>query len=295
MNSTELSPEEIVALALNEHGYLFQHKVSQVLQTPSADGRFDHPWYVEAAEVPVSLPNGRETRIDLVLRRAPYKYGRWWVVLECKRSARDFKRWIFFGHTTQGRGPRSSYYYYERADLAGMRREGSDEEPPMNHLVDYKTAPSTCPVFDYGVEAKLERQDKGKAASSTNAIEDAFQQVTLGQVGLAIRLRRGHELQFRLIPVVVTTAELMSAEFDADKISKDRGMIEARDLTLTSRQWLAVNYRISDVACEFSGLTVSAPKDIAADLALRQVRTVFVVQAEHVQSFLCWLSNTLED
>lgn len=61
-------PKEIVAAALNEHGYLLHHRVVDVLHSHYRKWEFCHFWSIEASELPVSLPNGAETRIDLVLR-----------------------------------------------------------------------------------------------------------------------------------------------------------------------------------------------------------------------------------
>ncbi len=286
--SSQPTPEEIVADALNEQGYLFHHKIVDVLEA-GRRGKFSHNWYVEASEVPVSLPNEKETRIDLVLRHGPQLGKPWRVILECKRSARDYKRWIFFGQTDRSRGPSPRSYHVELADLRGMWDYKG--EPPLSHRVESTVASKDCPVFDYGVEARIDRPNSGKRASATDAIEDAFQQVTLGQAGFALRLRAAHELTFRLLPVVVTTAELMSAHFSTDRVSLERGMIAPKDLKLEPRQWLAVNYRINDVTCQFSGVTTNRTTDLAADLAARQVRTVFVAQAEHIQEFLSWLEE----
>lgn len=280
---------EIVAIALNEQGYLFQHKIVQVVQSKDEDGNFAHNWCVEAEELPVSLPNGEETRIDLVLRHGPQLSSPWRVVLECKRSARDYKRWVFFGEADRHRGPSPRNYYVEHADIKGpWDHQG---EPPMIHRVETSNASPDCPVFDYGVEVRIDRPGSGKRASATDAIEDAFQQVSLGQAGLALRLRNAHALTFRLLPIVVTTAELLSADFSVDRVSLDRGMVEADDLSLKPRPWLAVNYRVNDVICQLSGITTGRTTDLAADLAARQVRTVFVVQAAHVQQFLGWLGQ----
>jgi len=284
-------PEDVVASALNEQGYLFHHKVVEVLKSPGDDGKFTHNWYVEATELPVSLPNEKETRIDVVLRHGPEGKGRWRTVLECKRSARDYKRWVFFGEAKHPRGPSSGSYYVERADLRGMWNHQG--EPDLMHRVERFPASQDCSIFDYYVESRLDRPGSGKRASATDAIEDSFQQVTLGQAGLALRLRSAHELSFRLLPVVVTTAELMSAHFTIERVSLDRGMVETSDLRLEPRSWLAVNYRINDVICQYSGVTTNRTSDLAVDLAARQVRTVFVVQAAQIQQFLSWLEVTL--
>ena len=286
--------EEIVALALNEQGYLLQHKLANVVQSKGPDGRYSHNWHIEAEEVPVSIPGGRETRVDLLLRHGPVRPGQerqnpWRVVLEAKRSSRDFKRWVFFGQTNRHPGPSKNQYYFERADLAGMWNQSEQKDPPMTHRLDSRTSASECEVFDFGVEVKIERPEKGKPASATVAIEDALYQVTLGQAGIAAHLRRAKELEFRLIPVVVTTAELYTAQFHNDRVSLDRGTIESADLTLQPKDWLAVNYRVSDVICQTSQFSTNVSADIAARLVSFQVRTVFIVQTTHIQTFLAWL------
>jgi hypothetical protein len=281
------SPEEIVAAALNEQGYLLQYKVASVVRSPAKKGQLQHDWHIEASEVPVSLPNGDETRIDIVLNHGAAESSVWRIVAECKRAARDYKRWVFFGENCSLCGPHPDNCYIERADLAGMWNHQG--EPPMMHRVETRPAPAHCPILEVGVESRLNRGTNDKKSSATTAIEDAFQQVTLGQAGLALRLRNAHVLNFRLLPVVVTTADLISANLSVDQISLDSGMIDPSQLRLEPRKWLAVNFRMSDVACRFSGIGTVNTKDLGADLAARQVRTVFVVQAANIQEFLVWL------
>jgi len=278
-------PEQIIADALNEQGYLFQHKLTANLLAHEASKSAQHNWQLEAVEVPVSLPNGDETRIDIVLR-----HGRDSVpvqaVIECKRSARDYKRWVFFAQSEIAHTPSPKNYYAEKAHLSGAwNHEG---EPNVVHSIDPKPASPECPVFDYGIEAKL---NWDKRVSATDAIEDAFQQVTLGQAGLGLRLRKAHILNFRILPVVATTAELMSADFDAENVSLDRGAIDAKDIKISPRKWLAVNFRINQAISASVPTGLHNKISLAADLTLRQVRTIFVVQSEHIQEFLAWLEK----
>jgi hypothetical protein len=284
-----MTPEEVVALALNEQGYLFHHKIIQILLPPSDTKVFKHDWFVEASEVPVSLPNDMETRIDLVLRHNPKQESPWRVVVECKRADPKYKRWVFFADTKYAKGPSPDSYFTEHAQLAnGWDHQG---DPNLSHYTERKEAHVDCPVFDFGVEARTERPGQSKRASATDSIEDAFQQVTLGLTGLGFQLKKAHATYLYLIPLVVTTAELMSAHFDADKVSLDRGTIDPKNLTLKPRKWLAVNYRISDVVSQFSGFTANRTTSTAEHLVTRQVRTIFVVQAEHIQPFLEWLEK----
>ena len=282
---------EIVALALNEQGYLFQHKIVQVLQSGDESNGVRHNWFVEAEEVPVSLPNSEETRIDMVLRHGPALGNPWRIVVECKRSSPEFKRWVFFGGGALCRNFSPRDYYVEFFDES-PDQAAPNQAAPMQHLVKQVGASSECPVFDYGVEVKSERPETRRRASATNAIEDAFQQVILGQTGFALRLRKVCERSFRLLPVVVTTAELFSADFSVDRVSLDRGMLQPADLSLKPMSWLAVNYRINAVICELSGITTTPKRDLAADLLARQVRTVFVVQSAQVRQFLAWAGES---
>jgi hypothetical protein len=214
----------------------------------------------------------------------------WHVAVECKRAAREYKRWVFFSDVKYAKGPSPSSYYTE--DVRLKNGWNHQDEPDLAHTVVLLGADPSCPVFDFGVEARVEPPgNPNKRASATDAIEDAFRQVTLGQTGLANTLRRAHMTMIRLIPVVVTTAELMSAHFDADHISLDGGKIEPKDLKLEPRKWLAVNYHISDVVSQFSGVNSNLTTSMAQHLGSRQVRTVFVVQSEHLQPFLEWLEK----
>lgn len=284
------SAEEVIAAALNEQGYLLHHKVLGVLHTGRHDKTCGHNWVIDASEVPVSLPNDKETRIDIVLRHGGEEAVPWRIVLECKRAARDYKRWVFFSDDATSSNPLPNHYYYEKAHLVGSWNHQG--EPNMWHGVEQKAGAKTCPVFAYGIEVRLDRPGSGKKCSATDAIEDAFQQVTLGQTGLALKLRSACTLNFQLIPVVLTTAELMSVEFEVDRVSLERGTIEQQDLKVHPRDWLAVNYRVSDVVGRHSRFTANPSRSISSALASRQVRTVFVVQAARIQPFLAWLEKT---
>lgn len=275
------SDAELVANALNEQGYLLHYKVVSMLESSSARGAFDHDFHIDAVEVPVSIPNGDQTKIDIVLRPQASKSGIWRIVVECKRASRDFKRWIFFGN------PSVQSFFVEAAQQSGNWNCQGD--PPMMQHVERLPIAAGCPIFEYGVEARINRLGSNQRSSATDAIESAFQQVMLGQVGLSLKLREMHETHFRLFPVVVTTATLMSAAFDLEHVSVDLGTIDERDLTLEQRPWLAVNYHVNDVTNRHSKLTTNHNHDLALEIAGRQMRTVFVVQAPRLHEFLHWL------
>jgi len=290
--SPKSSPSEIVVAALNEQGFLFQHRIIEELAELRPGRPFIHNWTVEASEIPVSLPNEAETRIDVLLRNNATGESPWYAVVECKRAMKEFKRWVFFSQTQRSRGPSAKTYYMEHADLqGGWNNQG---EAPMMHRVERKRAPDGHEAFDFYLEARMERPGRDKTVSATTAIEDAFQQVTLGQAGLAIRMRRSNLLKFRILPVVITTAEVMSAKYDTQKIALEHGRIAPEDLTLENRKWVAVNYRVNDVICQHSQFTTNSSQEIDVDIAARQVRTIFFVQGAHIHEFLAWLWKNFE-
>jgi hypothetical protein len=286
---TALSTNDVVAAALNEQGFLFQHRIIEELATLNTHGGPAHNWMTEATEVPVSLANETETRIDLILRHQGSGQSPWYGVVECKRAAKDYKRWVFFATSVQRSTPSSESYYVEHGDL--LHAWDHQGQAPMSHRVDQSPSPKGHGAFDFYVEARIERPGTGKLVSATTAIEDAFQQVTLGQAGLAQRLRFTNVLKFRLVPIIVTTAEVLVARYNLSKVSLAHGKIEPADLLLEARPWVAVNYRINDVVCAHSGLTTHFSQDIGADVTARQVRTIFVVEAGHLHEFLSWLAH----
>jgi hypothetical protein len=163
----------------------------------------------------------------------------------------------------------------------------------MSHYTERVAAEEECPIFDYGVEAKINRPSgNGKRSSATNAIEEAFQQVTLGQTGLALKFLGARSLNFWLIPIVVTSADLMSAHFDIEKVSLERGEIKRNDLKLEPRKWIAVNYCVNDTICQFSRFTLNPTTSVAHQVLGWQLRTVYVVQSNHIHPFLAWLDKT---
>jgi hypothetical protein len=185
-----------------------------------------------------------------------------------------------------------SSYYIEKAELLGGWTQNG-EPPPLTHHVVTCAAHQACPVLEYGVEARLNKSNREQRASATNAIEESFQQVLLGQTGLMLRIRTTNETNVRMIPLVITTAELLSAHFLAEMVSSDRGMIEPSNLRIEPRRWLAANVRMNDVVSKFSPSSINKNLDLATDMAMRQVRTVFVTEAQHLQDFLVWLDELI--
>lgn len=293
ISPAEPTPEEVVTLALNEQGFLFQQKVLELVDDSPYCG-----WFSTAIEYPVSfgLPGTFDTRIDMVLQRRTSTHDPWNLVVECKRANRDYKRWVFFDQAIRLKGITKKSLFYHRADLAGSWSDNGQDLPPLVQRVERIPSHQDCPIFNFYVETRLNRPTSGQQrASATEAIEDALRQVCTGLIGLARDLHRMKKLNFRLLPVVVTTGDLMSADFESTDISTERGQIDASKLKLTPREWLGVNYRIDESVSRFAGLTTNIGTSIGESIWTRYVRTVFVVRSERFADFLKWVNHWIVD
>lgn len=281
-----LSPEQVVANALNEQGFLFAQIVREkICNRVDEGGDEQRHWAVEAAEYPVTASDGSQTRIDLVLRYG----GRNDVCLavECKRANPLYKRWVFFDKAN-GAGANDQSLLLETV-LISQRPITSPFH--VTHIVRRFPTANPCHIFNYYLEAAIDRQNQ---SSATKTIEEAFQQVMKGQSGLMAKMLSfdsGHFL--RAVPVVVTTAELTEAQFDQKRISLRDGRIDVNELKLSSLPFCAVNYHADDKLAVQSTNNSMSRTNIQNDLQYWQTRTVFVVQSQSVNHFLRWAAEYL--
>jgi hypothetical protein len=273
--------EEIIAAALNEHGFLLQQVIRQKLGGGVGEaGDTQDGWRFRATECAVTAADGSQTRIDLLLQNNDFQGVH--ICMECKRPNPKFKKWVFFDR---------------ESNVAGMK----DWRINVETLLDGKRylAPLSSlhqvPLFTYYVEAAVKRDG---STSSTEAIEKAFYQLMKGQSGLMAKFESSNVTGFaRSIPLVVTTAELVEAKFDPMKVSIETGTIAAGDLELVPMPYCAVNYRADDSLA----LPMLAPPGrsegfndlIISDIINAQIRTVFVVRATVINKFLNWASSNL--
>lgn len=287
---------ETIARALNEQGFLFQNRI--VGLTWDAHGA--SKWRPEAFEYPVSIGVlFDETRIDLILRSTVPGQTTWFATLECKRADPRFKTWIFFEKRNRLLGAKAPAFFFSAAEYDATEPGAyQDGFPALQTRVIEIENVTGIPLLSFYLEAKEACPPKPKDGSqaktpdklsSTSTIEDAFRQASLGVVGLAPALARAEDHPFRAVPIVVTTAAVFEADYDAADISIDRGMIDAAKLRLTAHPWLAVNYAISDKIAGLRDPEPSAGDVPAIDLGGRLLRTMFVVRANRLMDFLATL------
>lgn len=252
---------------------------------------------VRATEYPVAFGARGEynTKIDIVLGSRTTTRDPWHLIVECKRANRDYKRWVFFDQNVRLTGITRRSMFVQRADLSGGWDQQKDAFPPLFQRVEKIYAHQDCPMFNFYIEARINRPNSGQKSSATEAIEESLRQVCTGMIGMGVELTKMKALSFRLLPIVVTSADLFSAEFESANVSIDRGQIAAEKLKLRPQKWLGVNYRIDNLAAQFAGLTTNTPTSVHESLWVRYLRTVFVVQAEHLIPFLGWASHWITD
>ena len=277
-----VSAEQAVTNALNEQGFLFAQIVREKISNRLAgDTDTQNEWQFVTHEYPVTAVDGSQTRIDHVLRKYDFH-----LVLECKRANPDFKKWVFFQEAE------------ERAVESGVFIESAffRQRPVVPHSVNHQVhrfpMPPPCKVFNYYVESAIHREKQQWSATKT--IEDAFQQVMRGHSGLMGKLMSfDSHTNPRCVPVVVTTAELIEAQFDANKISLGHGSLDSSEVKLSALEFCAVNYHADDQLAVNSAHASGSRRAIDSDLAFWQIRTVFVVHATAINSFLSWAGKNL--
>lgn len=284
------SREETVCRALNEHGFLFQERITELFTDNNRT-----KWKVAATEFPVSLLSHavhEETRIDLVLERHVAIHNvDWHLPIECKRANPDYKTWLFFNERSRVDDPANRSLYVQAGYLSGgWNQQG---EVPLQKYVTQFAPPKSVvvPTFNYYLEARENPPQRAASSASTKTLEEAFNQVTMGAVGLGRQLHHLQKFNFRIVPVVVTTAEVFAADFKVGNVSLQRGELSHADLSLRPLDWLVVNYAISDTISQFAALTSNRGRTLGEQLSTFMLRSVFVVRAGKLEAFLDWFDQ----
>jgi hypothetical protein len=262
--------------AVNRHGYAFQfgviQRAKQLFEENKSSFRF------EVSEFPVQV-RGANTRIDFILRKRQSKLL---LIAECKRANPALANWCFvrapFVH-----GNRS----VERPMIDRLRRDRGEifyVEPAIAAMTDRA----------YHLAFEVKSQAKGDAAGSRATIEDAATQVCRGLNGLIEFYLRDVTLlkdmdEMWLLPVVFTTANLLTSEADLTETNISSGEIGLSAATLKEADWLLYQYHLSPgIKHETRYHPISA--DLGEALDREFVRTIAIVSSAGIEPFLAWAS-----
>jgi len=290
MKQSKIKPElqEIAATALSEHGFLLAQAAKEEIKRGYLGS--EHKWRTDKTEYPVTALDGHQTRVDLVLRHQDCEGVR--LSLECKRANPSYKWWLFFDSSPSAGESRSNTVFL---DTMTVTKPQKHRGIALRKVVNISADSADWKCFNYYIEAKVERNGR---ASSTATIEEAFTQVMFGQTGLFTKATEeaGDSGFLTVIPVIVTTAQLYQAEFESANVVLAEGTIASSDIRLNHCDFLAVNYHPSDSLClgSLGDMNKTSRFHLEADLKWWHVRTIFVVNAAKIASFLPHMGEWLD-
>lgn len=248
---------------VNRSGYPLQVALAHLV----AKNTSAHHWRVMYEEHAWWNRNdGSDGFVDLVLEHTARVVV---MVVECKRVLG--KQWTFV--------PRAGQTGSRRVARALVVERTGDDRPAKVAWRDTHPAPSSpeamfCVIPKDGADSNLEKV-ASELVSATEGVEREEADAYLGRIG-------HHSIRLYL-PVIVTTAELHVAAFDAANVSLIDGTVPAGKTTLERVDLVRFTKQLSVRA---SSDADTAPGSESDSLARSKERTVFVVNAQAFDSFL---------
>jgi hypothetical protein len=223
----KIDPAQSRTYALNVEGIFFQRRVADIFRWAG--------WKVAAEEYPVAFPPGdwptigKEGRLDIrVERRFPER--RIVLAVECKKADSSYKDWVFFpkGHDES---IKCAQIIRKEKDGAATSATGRDRWEITTAIVELDKG-QTC---QDARELKAEHGKTNSWKSATERIEKACYQAAqstqalVSEIGRRQGLLLNHQMEPEVttlvMPVVVTTANLLLCHFDAKDVSLQTGEV----------------------------------------------------------------------
>jgi len=237
---------------INRSGYPFQRLIAKEIG--------DAGWQVDFEYDTRFFPSGyseERTKVDvlaslgIVYRPMPGVSA----IVECKRRDPKYVKWLFFSRKEDTldnvptiHGVQVTFCAPDHIGPDGIIYSPRVEFPPMSFPeTGYETK-----CYDY----YLEQRTNDKKSASSVEIEGALRQVAVGLRGvirdLYIDKDRGTGFKAEevpeftaLLPVVVTTAPIVSCSFEDDKVDLEKGIfLDDKVVDLKSRSWLRCRYAL---------------------------------------------------
>jgi hypothetical protein len=203
--------KQLLSIA-NASGFPLQMSVARQVKTTLAR----RGWKVLVTEHPWRDPEtGRVEFIDLVVERDSVR-----LVIECKRVTQG--QWVFL-HDPSGNSSKNSARIFSTRNL----RSGDKEAEWIGSLMDPASVESVfCAIRGSGEQgrATLER-----LAYLTCKATEAF-----GTQELTIKSSPSFDLSMMYVPVIITTAELVTCSADPDTIDVGTGLLTGESVEFDS-------------------------------------------------------------
>lgn len=276
---------------LNASGYPFQQRCLDELQeVPN--------WRITTNEYPVSVL-GQDTKIDIVL-----KSNQFFLIIECKRADPNYLRWVFPEQVRNVaiRVRATQLYIQEIRGNETFRQGQRSQIKPEPVSVLAHVNDDELRVASWGLEV-LTRVNKNSGRSvkpsRTEAIEDACYQVFKGLGGFVLEqvqqlVKHPETGGSYFLPVIVTTANLYTAQYDVSKIDLGNGKLPQEEANLEEAKWLVLDYGVGD------SIQVAPVSDVYVGRDPEEIRKrykskgVLVVNAVHLKEFFSRLYINLE-
>jgi hypothetical protein len=288
-----------IALALNDEGYLFQKYCARKIQ--------ESGWVIDAEEYPIS----DTLSLDLKVTKFTNETSREIAVIEVKRQDPERKRWIFFKDEKISQAPfffqghvlntLSSGRYNKREGVVRSVMECLSEEElemPQYHTVgveiykDFKNQ-----ATNWKSNSEIIFKSCFNVALGVNHLFDAEANALHRTIRYGIKRLEKEKKTFRwqywlggcIIPIVITSAPLVSVAFDPESMDISTFKVNFDNISSENQKWLvydfplpkSLQYNPTDVRQMFS-------EDRYAKMQ------IFIVNGKYVAEFFNKLSNSIK-
>jgi hypothetical protein len=276
MNASEktkaVSLAERFLIELNCHGHSFQRTVMRTIVEQNI-GWDAVPW-----EFPVQV-SGRDSRIDFILarRREFPSDPRYLLICEAKRVNPALGDWCFAGAPDR-------HHAFSTGCYVETICRGRGTETQLHRLCEPEH------VYEIGIELKTNREGDPVGGSGRGAIEEAASQVLRGMNGLIDFMQSEpetweREQEIRLLPVIITTAQLWTTDADLANADLRSGNLPPDGFSIEPQEQIWLHYPQSP-SLRPSSLPAEKARNLADALFHRFVRRIAVVSVEGIEGFL---------
>ena len=289
---------------LNSHGYGFHYAVLELAKELKQKGK--SAWDFDLVEFPVEV-QGDGTRIDFILRLGtsgvptsgvPTLGVPIFLLAECKRTNPALSDWCF---------ARAPYIQAERSvEYAFLEYLKLDNGAQVHaSSCEHRSRPTQDNAYHIALEVKSNAKGEAFGSGGRGAIEDAATQICKGLNGMIELLAENNEILGDeragiFLPVIFTTAQIWASDVDLTSAEISTGKIDFSNHTLTKKEWLLYQYHLSPGIMHSlpplperpKAPTLSErPKTFGQFLDSQYIRTILVVTASGIESFLGWASD----
>lgn len=260
------------------HGHALQHALTNRLAVDVQSG-----WKVVTIEHPVKVLEA-ETKIDLVLVNPSLRVA---LVVEFKRP-RAGAYWAFFHipHASLREG--CGVLTITRLYLNSTGHEGYQNIALLLDSLGSRVAHLGLQVIT--PRNKDDERDIGDAERGSGPIEKAAGQASLAHSGFLLSLTRSSSFDrdrndWIVLPMVVTTAQLISCIHSICDADVSNGTIHIQDSQIKNEDYMILQYPVS-LSRSLSPMTARAPQDLGAVREVELNKSVLIVNSDCVQKLL---------